>query len=152
MSLVRRKIELAFFNYISSIPELESLTIYEGTSNNNEPALPCLIIESTDVTPHPEHPTSDRVFNVRLVICLKMNANDNSLLELDTLSGCIEAAMQDIEGIQNIVNKTADPDVREVTGIHVYDVLPITQDSEKNLDNWEEEFSFDIDCGEQDAF
>ncbi len=142
---LKRKVEKAFqSDYLPAVMSIAGLHIYAGHEANDEKEFPHLVVYAEDLQDYSGMPTCAGVRTVRLR-CQFVADCAGGRGTVDDWEEQLEAAMGDLAGIQSALNAPASGiDRRMITGIHIHDVIPSGEPSDRNELDWVEQRLYDV--------
>lgn len=136
---LKYKAELAIAGYLGTVTALSAFTIYKG-QNPGEQAPPCIVVSSSSIAEaFPDAMPKKVRIDVEIVSPIDTDQDADSIAGETTDRAtnwsahrtavqAVEAAMQNIEGLQFYANSTNVTN-RPVTGFYIYDIDEESQQS-----------------------
>ena len=131
--------------YLPDALNITGLTIYEGHEKVETVVFPCLIVYAEGSSPHPDFPVEAGVRVTRLRCKFQVDSITDTRADLDAWKEALELAMlNDLEAIQDVLNKPVGTDTRTVQGIYFQHVEMSDDPSETSETDWIEDLIFNV--------
>jgi hypothetical protein len=140
-----RKVESALTGYMETIIT-SGLNIYSGHDKAATVTIPYLVIYAEDTQPHPDLPTYTGVRIVTTRFEVRVDSEvDTDRSALDGWRKTIEDALGSVPTILAALNAPASgTDAREITDIHIYDILAANEPTEMDRADWVEQITVGV--------
>jgi hypothetical protein len=146
MNPLKRKVELAFRDYLSGRTELAGVEVFAGHRAEKR-TLPCVVVYGEAASENDEFPPGTGVFNVKMKVFILTQSDDENIGTHDERVAVVQALLFHAEAIRSALNVSSDdPDTRSVKDLHIYDVVETESDEGRDERHFGEVLNYLVIC------
>jgi hypothetical protein len=146
MTPLKRKVELAFRDYLSGRTELAGVEVFAGHRAGKR-TLPCVVVYGEAASENDEFPPGTGVFDVKLKVFILTQSDDEDIETHDERVAVVQALLFDAEAIRSALNVSSDdPDTHSVKDLHIYDVVETESDEGRDERHFGEVLNYLVIC------
>jgi hypothetical protein len=146
MNPLKRKVELAFCNYLSARPELAGVEVFPGHRAEKR-TLPCVVVYGEVASENDQFPPGSGVFDVKMKVFILTQSDDEDIETHDERVTVVQALLFDAEAIRAALNVPfGGPDNRSVKDLHIYDLIETESDEGRDERHFGEVLNYLVIC------